>query len=96
MKCDFCNDGECCGEIGRLKEERDALRAQSKDDVAQLAAMCNEVVKLRAALEQSDKLIKALDKILAAYRLGGNPGNAPAEAMKAREMLKQMRHSKDL
>jgi hypothetical protein len=28
-----------------------AIKAQAKADVAQLAAMCNEVVKLREALE---------------------------------------------
>ena len=39
--------------VSTLMTERDVLQAQAKKDIAQLAAMCNEVVKLRIALRQA-------------------------------------------
>lgn len=63
MKCDFCNDGECCGEIGRLKEERDALRAENSEykkcawnDGVTIENLGKECATLRAALEEIERL----------------------------------------
>lgn len=82
---------ELVEEIKRLRSEVDAWE---KKKIHQ--AMCcveneNELKRTRKLLEESEKLIKAQDRILAAYRLGGNPGNAPQVAMKARVKLAKLR-----
>lgn len=99
--------GELLDDYDSLTKERDALRTQLDKEYEKrrdLLKLHQEDARLwqierdalRAEVKELDKLVKAQDKILMAYRVGGNPGNAPDHAAEAREALKQMRQFKDL
>jgi hypothetical protein len=49
-----------------------------------------EILASHEVVYALQKLVRAQDRLLIAYRLGRNPGNAPEDAQKAKASLKKL------